>query len=236
MNTSIKDQVKAYALSFIKRRPDEEKEPSNFALYLVGIASFTLLAILDLITAVVVGGMTNWLYGILTFGVGIGPTVVNEMAFFRPYASKFQKGLAITGIIVGITATLLIGVMAGGVSAANYFGVLDTTPFKTIIEIAMLISLVVISGIHVTVWMIYIFVDQGVKSASNHAQNLAASKQRKREMEMAMGDMKDAIEIGDQIASLVDEGKGDLINETFKNITGKDILAGSVPVSKDRPY
>lgn len=230
---SLKQQVKEYAISFLKRKPTEEREPSNVALYLVMFAAFCLLAILDLITAVVVGGMTNWLYGVLTFGVGIGPTVVNEAAFFRPFSSKNQRNMAIVGIVSGILATLLIGVMAGVVSAANYFNLINISPFKIAIEITMLVSLVVISGWHVTIWMIYIFIDEGVKSKQKHAQNKAESAQRQADLHMAEEDMEMAITTGNRLANLVDEGKGQIVQEAFKNITGKTLIPED---TNNRPY
>lgn len=224
-NESVKQAVRELALSFLKPKPVEERQPSNIALYLVMFAAFCLLGVLDLITAVVVGGMTNLLYGVLTFGVGIGPTIVNEIAFFRPFASSTQRGAAILGMVSGILATLAIGVMAGVVSAANYFNLINIAPFKIAIEITMLVSLVIVSGLHVTVWMVYIFIDEGVKSTQRHAQNRATSIQRRKDLDMAKQDMKAAIDAGNELSDLVDEGKGAIVQEAYRSITGKSILS-----------
>jgi len=92
---AIEDELSNFAISLVKRKPQAEKEPSRINLYVVGAAAFIMLTLLDLISAIIVGMLTNPLYGLLIFFIGVGALATAEIGYFWAYSSKWQKIVSI---------------------------------------------------------------------------------------------------------------------------------------------
>lgn len=223
---AIEEELSNFAINLIRKKPRQEKEPSRVSLYVIGAAALLLLALLDLISAIAVGSITNFFYGFLTFAIGVGSLSVAEVGYFWPFAGTWQKRFAIFDVFLSIGSTLLIGSLAAIVNAINYFQVFDTGQFKGLIEIAMLICLVLIGVTHGILGLSYIFVDAGVQRNQKAQQNRAANKERHETLALAEQDMTQSIQMGQRLLGLAHGGKGGVLRESIKNLTGEDLLEG----------
>jgi len=174
--SAIEDELSTFAISLIKRKPQAERDPSRINLAVVGGAAFLMLTLLDLISAVVVGSMTNILYGLLVFVIGVGALAIDEAGYFWAYSSKWQKITSGFDAFVGITSTLLVGMIAAGLYAVKKFGIADTSGWQSYIEIGTMVSLVLIGTTHAFLWIIWVLIDEGVKMMQTYNQGKAQNK------------------------------------------------------------
>jgi len=192
----------------------------------VGGAAFLMLTLLDLISAVVVGSMTNILYGLLVFVIGVGALAIDEAGYFWAYSSKWQKITSGFDAFVGITSTLLVGMIAAGLYAVKKFGIADTSGWQSYIEIGTMVSLVLIGTTHAFLWIIWVLIDEGVKMMQTYNQGKAQNKTHRQTISLAESNMADSIAMANKLLGHVKNNKGGLLREELKNLAGYDMLEG----------
>jgi len=225
VGAAIEDELANFTLNLVKRKPKAEKEPSRFNLYVVGIAAFMMLTVLDLIASIITGMLTNVLYGVLVFSIGVGSLAVAEAGFFFPYASRSQKIISVIDGIVSIGSTLLIGVLVGAIYAAGKFNVIAVSGWLSVLEIGMIILLVLIGVTHALLWISYVLIDKGVQMYQSYQQNRAGNKSRNDLLRLSEDNMTQSILMGQRLLTLAKQGKGSLLREEIINMTGEDLLA-----------
>jgi hypothetical protein len=194
-------------------------------LPLAYVGFFLAFGFLDLITAITVGVMTNALYGVLTFFAGFLPMVVDEVLFVRPYASRKQKILAISGVGLGILSTLGIGILAGVINGLNYFAVLALSNTKWLVEVAMIVGLVVLTGMHGLLWLAYITVDEGTQRKQKRQEQLAYHEEQREKLNDAKAIVADVKEIERDINEIEKQGDLDALDAAITSIGGRSIIA-----------
>jgi hypothetical protein len=226
---ALEQEVSNLAINLIRRKPKAEREPSRNGLAVIGIAAFVLLAVLDLISAILVGAITNALYGFLTFGIGVGSLVIATVGHFFPYASAKQKLISVVDIILSIASTLLIGILAAIVNAGNYFGVFNSSGLQSVFEIIMLVGLVVIGITHAILFFAYVLVDETVQRNQRNLASRAAHSEHLQTIAMAKERTAATIQLATDLTNMIRQGQGGILRETIINLTGGDDLLGEIP-------
>ena len=219
----VEEQLANFTVGLFKKPEQQEKKPSRRNLILIGVASFGMLTLLDLIAAVIVGVLTNPLYGVLVFAIGVGSLAVAELGYFYPYAQKWQKILAVVDGIVSIGSTLLIGVLAAVVYAVEKFGIFAIGDSVWIVEIVLMSLLVIIGAIHAVAWIVYVLIDRGVNMNQAHMNKVAESEMFQKGFDLAKSLVFQQLETGKQFKEMVDENKGALLAMNLKQIVGQEV-------------
>jgi hypothetical protein len=224
---TLEKEVAKVAVSLVRQKPKEEREPSKIALTIVGVAAFVMLSILDLIAAVLVGSITNGLYGLVTFAVGVGSLSVAWVGHFYPYAGKWQKIISTLDMIISISSTLFIGVLAAVVNASIYFNALSSN-LRGVFEVVLLISLVGIGVLHAVAFVAYVFSDEVAKRYQRNTANKANHAERLKTIEMAKEGTAAVIKLAKDLQYMIDSGQGEVLRAQIESITGEDYLGDIV--------
>ncbi len=83
---------------------------------------------------------------------------MHEFLFTRAYANTMQKVLAVIGACVSVVTILTVGVIAGIVNVVGFTALSSQT-----LEIVLIITLVLVSGLHGLIAAIYFYIDDGIK-------------------------------------------------------------------------
>ncbi len=224
--STIEDELSQLAIGLVKRKPKEEKVPSRVNLYVVGFAAFALLTLLDIISGIATALLTQWFYGVLVVVIGVGALSVAEVGFFWAYSSRWQKIISIVDGVIGISATLLIGIVSGALFGADKFGILKTGGITAFVEIGMIVSLGVIGVTHAILWISYVLIDKGVQMYQNYNQGKAQNKMRNETLQLSEENMLNTIAMAGRLLAHSRQNKGGLLREEIKNLTGEDLLEG----------
>lgn len=219
----IDEALANFTTGLFKRAPKAERKPSRINLILIGIAAFLMLTLLDLIAAVVTGMLTNFLYGILVFSIGVGSLAIAELGFFYPFAQPNQKTIAVLDGILSIGSTLLIGVLAAVIYAVNKFNIFNIGNWIFAIEVGLMALLVIIGVTHAIMWVSYVLIDKGVRMNQNHQNKVAESEDFQKGFDLAASLIEKQLKTGEKFKTLVGENKGGLLRENLKDITGQDM-------------
>jgi len=219
----VEEQLANFTVGLFKKPAQQEKKPSRRNLVFIGVASFGMLTLLDLIAAVIVGILTNALYGVLVFAVGVGSLAIAELGYFYPYAQKWQKVIAIIDGVISIGSTLLIGVLAAVVYAVEKFGIFNFNGSVWIIEIVLMALLVTIGAIHAVAWIAYVLIDKGVNMNQAHMNKVAESEMFQKGFDLAKTLVLQQLDTGKQFKEMVDENKGGLLAMNLKEIVGQEV-------------
>jgi len=240
----LSESVSWLATKLLERKPKAEREPSRVNLWIVGIAALLLFTGLDLISALLVGGLTNALYGVLTFSVGVGTLVVAMVGHFYAYASRGQKIISVIDIVVSIGSTLTIGLLAALINAGKFFDVFTASQsgnITGIFEIIMLVGLVLAGVLHAILFLAYIFWDDTIKRYQRNATSRADQNETMQTITMARQNTAAVIAMAMDLQDMIDAGQGDVLRANLKLLTGgHDILGDlvsnpAVPQSQPRP-
>jgi hypothetical protein len=219
----VEEQLANFTVGLFKKPQQQESKPSRRNLILIGLASFSMLTLLDLIAAVIVGILTNALYGLLVFAVGVGSLVISELGYFYPYAQKWQKIIAVIDGIISIGSTLLIGVLAAIVYAVEKFGIFSFGDSVFIVEVSLMSLLVLIGATHAVMWIVYVLIDRGVSMNQSHMNKVAESEMFQKGFDLAKSLVLQQIETGKQFKEMVDENKGSLLAMNLREIVGQEV-------------
>lgn len=155
--------------------PKKQKNPSNLALYAALWVANLIFLVLDVISGFSIYLITAWwLYGVLTALAGFVPLLLHEACFVRAYASGWQKFISIVGAVLAVFSVLLVGIVAG------YVNVADVGVDVTTAEVISVSSLVLISGMHAMLFIVYFYIDPGIQSNQRTEQAVAMSIQKSK--------------------------------------------------------
>jgi hypothetical protein len=207
---------------------DKKKKPSNAALSVSWFAFNFLLFVLDIGTAVTVSMLTNPFYGLLTFLAGFGPTLLYEFLYTRAYATKHQRWIAVGGAVIGAASTLAIGALAAVVNVMKALQILAITSGATMwIEIGMAVGLVVFAGLHVVLFSVYFYIDDGIKRTHTRSQSLAAVETKLDSVKDAKTLVQAGVEAAKEVDSADEENLGEALRIMYKKLTGNDLMTVS---------
>lgn len=210
-------------------QPKAEKRPKN-NLWIAWIAFNGLLAFLDLITAITVGTFTLWFYGVLVFLAGYGPVLLWEFLYTRPYASKNQKYAAIAGAMIGGFSTIGVGVLVGILNVMK----INTVLGSGTVEMIIVISLIVITSLHVMLFGYYYFTDLGIVRTQKYATAQANHEDTLTSFNLAKKLAQEVLEFGAELETEVREGRGLIVGAALKKVGGTNILDDEIPELSDK--
>jgi len=212
-----------FTVNLFKKKEAAEKKPSRVSLIVIGIAAFAMLALLDGIASVVVGILTNPLYGLLVFSIGVGSLIIAVLGHFFPYAGWWQKVIAIIDGVLSIGATLLIGTLAAVIYAVDKFGIFNMQDSIFWVDIGLVVILVLVGVLHAILWIAYILVDKGVKMNQDYQNKAAETEMFEKGFNLAESMIARQLTTGKRFQNLVLENKGDLLRENLREFTGQEI-------------
>jgi hypothetical protein len=210
-------------LELVKRPQQAKRKPSNFALYWAW-AFYNLVALLfDVIAAGTVYAMMGSIaYAGLTFAAGFLPLLMHEFLFTRAYASGVQRWLAIIGAGLSVVTILGVGILAGMVNLTGFMAVDSIT-----LEIAMIVTLVLVSGAHGLIAAVYFYIDDGIKAKQAQAESMAYHERRLEHIRQAKEILALAEEGADQEDEIAKQyggnGGRELLNEILAQLRGNAI-------------
>ena len=216
-------------LELVKRPQQAKRKPSNFALYWAWLFYNATALLFDVIAAgTVYALMGKFAYAALTFAAGFLPLLMHEFLYTRAYASGIQKVLAVIGAGLSVITILGVGVLAGVVNILGF-----TTKNSTLLEIAMIVTLVLVAGAHGLIAAVYFYIDDGIKANQVRAESVAYHERRIEDIQRA----KDILALAEQGAKDEDElsskyGGMEVLNEIMGQLRGDAITPSSSTVAK----
>jgi len=163
--------------------PVVEKNPSNAGL-IVALVSFNFaFAVVDILSAIVVGTLTRWYYGLATVISGALFMGVHELLFTRAYNNRRQRNLVIGGAIWAVLTILFIALVSVVVNLSGLAIAAYDEYFMMFIVGTIVINVV----IHGVLTAIYYYSDDG------HAAKTRAARARARAR--VQNDIDDSAEI-----------------------------------------
>lgn len=231
--SELKDAMQKRVLSLIRKPAIEQKKkkPVNKA----PLARFGFngtMAFLDLVSAITVGLLTNWLYGALTFLAGFLALVIWEELFTNAHANMTQKWIAIGGGVVAVISTLGIGVLSGIANVLNIGGLVSGTT----IDMVMIVSLVVMAFTHGILWGVYYFTDPTHVAEMKRIVNIAYREQQVQGLQEAKEDLAQVKAIASELEFYEKSGDLEALSASFQSIRGTSLLndePASAPIVAD---
>jgi hypothetical protein len=211
-------------LEQVKRPQQAKRKPSNFALYWAWLFYNATALLFDVIAAGTVYAMTGkFTYAALTFAAGFLPLLMHEFLFTRAYASGPQKVLAVIGAGLSVVTILGVGILAGLINVSGF-----TAQNSAMVEIAMIITLVLVAGAHGLIAAVYFYIDDGIKANQVRAESVAYHERRMEDIQRA----KDILALAEQGAKDEDElsaryGGVEVLNEILGQLRG-DVIASQI--------
>jgi hypothetical protein len=152
--------------------PKLEKNPSNAGL-IVALVSFNFaFFVVDAISAIVVGYLTFWYYGVATILAGAIFMGVHEYLFTRAFNNTKQRNIAVGGAVWAVLTILGIALLS---VVANLTGFLEAgyEEYFMVFMVAVIVFNVVIHGV---LTAIYYYVDDGHNAKNKAARARARAK------------------------------------------------------------
>ena len=199
--------------------------PKNMAP-LALVAGNIVMTFLDLISAVAVGVLTNWLYGVLTFFAGVAALFVWERLYTNAHARVMQKVIAVVGIVLSVGATLGVGVASALVNVLGVAGLVN----PAYLSAGMIIFLVVVSFIHGIAWGVYYFSDPTHVAEMKRMVNMAFREQQKQGLEDAKEDVAAVLAMEAQIEQYEKSGQLDYLSAAFEEVRGVSLVQPQIAV------
>lgn len=198
------ENTKVNRLLALVQRPSKKKEPSNFALWFAWFFYNAVALLFDVIAATTIYEMMNSIiYAGLTFAAGFIPLLMHEFLYMRAYAGYWQKVIAVLGAILSVVTILTVGVLAALVNLTDF------QANKLVMEVAMIVMLVLVSGGHGLLAAVYFYIDDGIKAEQVRAENMAYHKRRLEDiaraqeiLEMADKGMKEEDQLAAQYGGM----------------------------------
>lgn len=229
----VKGEMRTRIMGLIRKptAPPKKKTIKNMApLALIGFN--VVMTFLDLISAIAVAMLTNWLYGALTFIAGVLALFVWERLFTNAHANMMQKWISIGGGVLAVLSTLGIGVLSALVNVFNIAGVVSSI----VLEAGMLISLVVVTFIHGIAWGVYYFADPAHVAEMKRQVNIAWREQQKQGIEDAKEDLNAVLEIDKELQEYEKKGQLDLLSASYETMRGQSLVQNDADLTQDPEY
>jgi hypothetical protein len=221
-------QARIKALLTKPKRAQKDTSPKN-KLWVSMLGFNVTMGFLDLISAVTVGILTNWLYGVLTFVAGFAALLLHESLFTNPFAGSNQKIMAVVGGIIAVISTVGIGVLAG---IANVVQITDFIPAFAL-DITIIITLVVIAGIHGVIWGTYFFTDSGHVASMQAMANKAYRTLQRTQFNEAKEDLTQVKTLMHELSNM-SETDMDLLAVAYQENTGRNLF-GDIEQEQNEP-
>jgi len=183
--------------------PKQEKKPTN-GLWLALVAFNFAFFVVDAISALVVGYLTFWYYGVATLLAGAVFMFIHEFLFTRAFNNPTQKKISIGGAIWAVLTILFIALASVMASLTGFLAV-EYIPYFEAGMVAIIVFNIVLHGVLTGV---FYYVDDG-----HNAKNKAA---RARARAITQTEIDDAAEFMLEEAVRRRIGRQRLINR-FKN-------------------
>jgi hypothetical protein len=230
--TTVKDAARQRLIGLLQKPVTErkEKKPSN-KRWIAYIGFNFAMFFIDLVSAITVGLLTSPLYGVMTFLAGFLALLLHESLFTNPHAGMPQKWIAIGGITVAIISTLGIGVIAALLNVSKIVGTF--IPIAAM-ELAVTITLVVITVIHGIAWGVYYFIDEGHRAEMSALVSRAYRERQIQNFENAKKDIEEVLKLSAQLDEMGEE-KAELIEMSYGQHTGKSLIQRPAPTQAPLP-
>lgn len=226
-NSEIKDAIKERLISIIRKPQAAQKntKPKNYAPF--ALVGFNLtMTFLDFVSALTVGWLVSWMYGVMTFIAGVAALLLWERLFTNAHANFYQKILAVCGGILAIFSTLGIGILS---ALANVLNVAAWVSVSSI-ETGMIVALVVTVFIHGSAWGVYYFADPSHVAEMKRTMSIAYREQQKQGLADAKSDVISAKEIMAELDDAEQQGDLEALAASYEELRGHSLL-NTAPVS-----
>ena len=152
--------------------PKAEKKPSNAGLTVALVAFNFAFVFVDILSAVVVGYLTRWYYGLASLLAGAVFMGVHEFLFTRAFNNARQRNIAIGGAVWAVLTILVIALLS---VTANLTGFMSAQwePYFLAVMVVVIVANVVLHG---TLTAIYYYIDDGHNAVSKTARAVARAK------------------------------------------------------------
>ncbi|MBV6393828.1 MAG: hypothetical protein KPEEDBHJ_03072 [Anaerolineales bacterium] len=146
--------------------PKSEKRPSNAGLNVSFWAFNIAFAVVDILSAIAVGVLSRWYYGVATVIAGAAFMFVHEYLFSRPFNNRIQNKIAVGGAVWAVLT--ILGIALASV-IANLTGFL--TPEWELYFLAFIVSVIVFNIVtHGVLAGIYYYMDDGHNAKNKSAR------------------------------------------------------------------
>lgn len=238
---AISNAIKARAMALLANPPDAKKKPSNIGLYVVWFAFNAGLLFTEFVSAVsvflMIMGVRGFLYAVATFFSGFLFFEVHSIAYTRAYASKFQAGVAIVGMLTTAGSTITIGIATAVVNGLVAFKIINlmSSTVVSILEVGIMVLLTAGIGWQVTLLATYFFTDPGLIALRKYGAGLATNETMRKNLSLAQDQAEDLIKTTDAIDKMAAENKEDIVDAIYGQMTGKTIKVNSNGNGSDTP-
>jgi len=216
MNKSpIREAIEKKVVDIINPPQNQIKKPSN-RLWLAVVGFNVIFLFADFITALAVGFLTYWYYGVLVFFAGILPMIFHEGLFANPYASVAQRWTAGTGFFFSVLSALFVGVLVVVINV-----MFDSTPTGKTLEAVAMALLFLILIAHGALFAIYFFIDLGIRAVQNAMSAMAKNERKLNEIAMAEQIVDRSNEVVTKLESRVSKGDSALMGAAMESISGE---------------
>lgn len=226
---AISNAIKARAMALLASPPEAKKKPSNVGLWVVWAAFNAGLLFTEFVSAVsvflMIMGVRGFLYAVATFFSGFLFFAVHEIAYTRAYASKFQAGVAIMGMLTTAGSTITIGIATAVVNGLVAFKVIDllSGTVVSILEVGIMVLLTIGIGWQVMLLATYFFTDPGLIALRKYGAGLATNETMRKNLSLAQDQAEDLIKTTDAIDKMAAENKEEIVDAIYGGMTGKSI-------------
>lgn len=152
--------------------PKLEKHPSNAGLTVALVAFNFAFFFVDALSAVVVGYLTRWYYGVATLLAGAVFMGVHEFLFTRAFNNQRQRNITIGGAVWAVLTILVIALIS---VVANLTGFMSTEwePYFLAVMVVLIVANVVLHG---TLTAVYYYIDDGHNAKTKTARAVARAR------------------------------------------------------------
>lgn len=207
--------VAARLNTFINPPKEQIQKPKN-RLWIALIAFNLIFLPLDIATGATVGYITRWYYGIFVFAAGFGTMVVHEALFSNPFAGTWQKVISVSGFLLSVATTAIIGVAAIAINilVVGY----DAELYGAVMAGAAFLVLF----LHGILLVVYYFIDHSINAKQKATKTMADHESTLKDFAYSeqIVDKMNALE--QRLIKRIESGDGARMGAALQNITGQE--------------
>lgn len=223
----VREAIEKRLVEIINPPADTIKKPNN-RLWIAILSFNAIYLFIDLITAVAVGFLSYWYYGVLVFFAGILPMLAHEALFANAFASIYQRWVSGIGFAFSIFAALAVGLLVVIINIMY-----DSTPTGQLLEAVAMGTLFLVAVVHGALFAVYFFIDAGIRTIQNTMSALAKTEQKLDQLKMSEKIVDKTNDVVTKLEQRVKDGDGALLGATMKTISGENPL-DTLPNSQGR--
>lgn len=219
MNKSpVREAIEKRLVEIINPPTDTIKKPNN-RLWIAILSFNAIYFFVDLITAIAVGFLSTWYYGVLVFFAGILPMIAHEALFANAFASVYQRWVSGIGFGFSIFSALFVGVLVVVINILY-----ESTPTGQVLEAVAMGVLFLVAVVHGGLFALYFFIDVGIRTVQNTMSALAKTEQKLDQLKMSEKIVDKTNDVVTKLENRVKAGDGALLGATMKTISGENPL------------